>query len=90
MGVGGLAALANKDCWQARPRLTLTYHVMFVFKQKAKKNLSYFRVPISNPRFQATELLSTGRNTLCSLTLIEYSLSPSDTDGNSEMTKIIF
>ena len=33
VGVGGLAALANKDYWQARPRLTLTYHIFFVFKQ---------------------------------------------------------
>ena len=45
VGVGGLAALANKDCWQARPRLTLTYHVMFVFKQKAKKNLVISEFP---------------------------------------------
>ena len=31
--MGGLAALAKKDYWQARPRLTLTYHIFFVFKQ---------------------------------------------------------
>ena len=27
-GVGGLAALAKRDSWQARPRLTLTYHII--------------------------------------------------------------
>ena len=36
-GVGGLSVLANKDYWQARPRLTLMYHVIFVFKQNSTK-----------------------------------------------------
>ena len=35
--VGVLAAFANKDSWQARPRLTLSYHIIFVFKQMSKK-----------------------------------------------------
>ena len=26
--MGGLAALAKRDSWQARPHLTLTYHII--------------------------------------------------------------
>ena len=33
-GVGGLAALAKKEFWQARLHLTLRYHVIVVFLNK--------------------------------------------------------
>ena len=52
VGVGGLAALANKDSWQARPRLT-PYQVIIVLSKMLKNHLSYFHVPISNPRGKA-------------------------------------
>ena len=36
-GVGGLATLAKRDCWQARPLLTLTYHIISEKKKLQRK-----------------------------------------------------
>ena len=42
-GVGGLAALAKKDSWQARPRLTIAYHIVFVSFTYSNATFEYLK-----------------------------------------------